>query len=42
MKKLLIILSCLPMMAMAQVQKGVVRTAGNAKHTSGEDRQAYS
>lgn len=35
MKKILIVLICLPMMAMAQVQKCVVRTTGNAQNSSG-------
>ena len=35
MKKLLILLLCLPMMATAQVQKGFVRTTGNVRQTSG-------
>lgn len=35
MKKILIVILCLPMMTMAQIQKGIVRTTGNAKDLSG-------
>lgn len=36
MKKLLIIIMlCIPLLAIAQVQKGIVRTIGNSKHING-------